>query len=152
MVRDYNRIPDFTRRLMPTIMDEVEEATKETYEHMIENWENDMDSQGRAWEPLAPATVRMKGHDDILFETGEMMDEAGWEVDADNMTAEIYVEDPKIIFHEFGTEKIPKRPVLGPTHPVLVGNIEDAIEQGIDRSHRNAAITSGVINLPSYRR
>lgn len=149
-IEDFNRIPGFIRHFRPAIMDEAKEATEETFEHMIDNWEKGIDSQNNAWEPLAPSTIRQKGHDDILIDTETMIDSAGHEVDRDNMTAEIYVEDPKILFHEFGTERIPKRPVLGPTHPVLVENIEDGIEEGIDTALQRAVISGGSINVFNY--
>lgn len=43
--------------------------------------------EGPGWEPLAPATIEKKGHDRILFETGELGRVAGqinaWEIGRD---------------------------------------------------------------------
>lgn len=150
-MRDFNKIPGFIRHLRKELMDEADDATEEVYNHMIDQWDKGMDSQGRAWEPLSPVTVRQKGHSDILIETGDMKEASGYEMDADNMTAEIYVEDPKIVYHEFGTEKIPKRPVLGPTHPVLVEAIEESVGDAVDEAFVKSTVTSGILNGGIFR-
>lgn len=145
---DFNRIPGMIRNLRPMLANEAEEAAKDTYREMVNQWERGQTAQGEAWQPLHPRTIAEKGHDKILIDEGDMIDSAGYEVDSKNLTAEIYVEDmPKIAYHEFGTERIPRRPVLGPTHPLFVSNTEEAVAKAVDKSVARASLTGGVGGL-----
>jgi len=70
-----------------------------------------------AWEPLADSTVAdrvSKGFtpDDPLLRTGELQDSIVHEVG--DWEATVGSTDPVMIFHEFGTSKMPPRPVIGP--------------------------------------
>lgn len=69
------------------------------------------------WERLADSTEQQKiakGYpsDAPLLASGEMRDSFTHEVSG--MEAIIGSTDPKMVFHEFGTAKMPPRPVLGP--------------------------------------
>ena len=64
------------------------------------------------WPPLAPSTLAHKdGVNTPLLETGEMRDSITWNSDA----TEGYVgsDNKKLVYNEFGTSRIPPRPVLG---------------------------------------
>jgi HK97 gp10 family phage protein len=70
-----------------------------------------------AWTPLAPATIDdriAKGFspDEPLLRTGEMRDSIKHEVDG--LEAIIGSQSPIAAYQEFGTEKIPPRPFIGP--------------------------------------
>jgi hypothetical protein len=65
------------------------------------------------WVPLAPATIAGKGADTPLLETGQMRDSGFYEVHGPN--AIIGFTDEKIVYHEYGTSRIPPRPVVGGT-------------------------------------
>lgn len=70
-----------------------------------------------AWPELAEATkddrVR-QGYteNDPLLRSGELMNTVGHEVQG--LEAAIGSTDEKMVFHEFGTSRMPARPVLGP--------------------------------------
>lgn len=80
---------------------------------------NQADPNGSPWAPLAPVTVKNKGHSIILIETTEMFksvtnrkhsghvetitpDSLSWGTD-----------DPKAVFHKEGTSRMPQRPFVG---------------------------------------
>lgn len=65
-----------------------------------------------AWAPLAASTVERKGHNLPLYETGELQDSFDFDVVGLEMAAGS--KDPKMVFHERGTERMPARPVVGP--------------------------------------
>lgn len=67
-----------------------------------------------AWAPLAESTVEAKGHDRPLIDTGEMLASFQHEVDKQALEAIAGATDEKMIYHEFGTAKMPPRPVWGP--------------------------------------
>lgn len=77
-----------------------------------------------AWAPLAESTVAdrvAKGFspDDPLLRTGDLRDSIVHEVG--DWEATVGSIDPVMEFHEFGTSKMPPRPVIG---SALVHNIE----------------------------
>lgn len=63
------------------------------------------------WAPLAEATLARKSADTPLLETGEMRDSITHETE--DFEATVGATDPKMEWHEFGTKRIPPRPVLG---------------------------------------
>ena len=76
--------------------------------------------EGSPWAPLAESTVKRKGHEAILYETGEMMfstfarkTSTGWSFGVESSRV-----DPKL--HEFGFWNVkagvwvPARPMVGP--------------------------------------
>lgn len=70
-----------------------------------------------AWPQLADSTqeerVRLGfSANDPLLRTGELRETLGHEVDG--LEAVIGSTDEKMVFHEFGTSRMPSRPVLGP--------------------------------------
>lgn len=69
------------------------------------------------WPELAQATKddRVRAGftaDDPLLRTGEMRDSISHQVEG--LEAAIGSTDEKMVWHEFGTERMPARPVLGP--------------------------------------
>lgn len=70
-----------------------------------------------AWAPLADSTEQHKATmgypaDAPLLATGEMQESIQHVVQG--LEAQIGSNDEKMIYHEFGTAKMPPRPVLGP--------------------------------------
>lgn len=70
------------------------------------------------WAPLAESTIADKEDggfsppDNPLLRTGEMRDSIDHEVH--HLEAVVGATDEKMVFHEFGTSKMPARPVFGP--------------------------------------
>lgn len=70
-----------------------------------------------AWAALAPSTEAAKDKagypaDSPLLATGEMRDSIQSKVYGDE--AVIFSSDVKMVYHEYGTPKMPARPVMGP--------------------------------------
>lgn len=71
-----------------------------------------------SWAPLAPATIAQKAKGNTpLLETGEYKASITWEApfwEGVNVCAGwIGTNDPKAVWQEFGTARIPPRPVFG---------------------------------------
>lgn len=72
------------------------------------------------WEPLADSTTKQKERlgfggppdYDPLLRTGEMRDSVQGR--SSGTVGEVFSDDPKIIYSEFGTAREPPRPVLEP--------------------------------------
>lgn len=64
------------------------------------------------WPPLQPETVRRKGADTPLFETGELRDSIQHYVDRQRLTAQVGSNDPVAVWQELGTRTIPPRSFL----------------------------------------
>jgi len=66
------------------------------------------------WPALQPATVARKRNGDTpLVETGALRNSYLYTV-VDHETVDVGSDDPKAIWHEFGTGHVPPRPVLLP--------------------------------------
>lgn len=107
-------------RALDQIVDELEnprdlfEDIGSFFEQQIEQrFEREIDPDGRAWEPLAELTVRQKGHDKILVDSGRMRSSAGYFAGGDFVEIGIGADDSFYAqFHETGTEKMPRRAML----------------------------------------
>ncbi len=87
-----------------------------------------------AWAPLAESTEAQKAAKGYppgapLLATGEMRDNISHQVDGDE--AVIGSPDDRMVYHEFGTSKMPPRPVLGPAVFSNKAKIEKIIGQAV---------------------
>jgi HK97 gp10 family phage protein len=94
----------------------VAELVEKTAKSEIGHY-NDAAGPFPAWAELAPSTESRKAKmgypaDAPLLATGEMRDSIQHQVGG--LEAEIGSNDDKMVYHEFGTSKMPARPVLGP--------------------------------------
>jgi phage gpG-like protein len=64
------------------------------------------------WPSLKPETIKRKGADTPLLQSGEMRDSITHQVDEAAMVAVVGTNDPKAKFHELGTVHIPARSFL----------------------------------------
>jgi hypothetical protein len=65
------------------------------------------------WEPLAESTVKQKGFDSILLDTGTFQGDISHTVEPWKVT--IGTHQNYIVYTELGTTKMPPRPVFGPS-------------------------------------
>lgn len=145
-VIDSNRIPEYKDALQTEVRNALETAGRETVGRIDRGFESGTDALGNPWEPLAPSTIRRKGHSDILIESGDLRESFRWSItgtpgDSADYELAIGSADPKLPFHEFGTESIPKRPVLVPAARYL--EIE-ALPTHMSKALVNAERRSGV--------
>jgi HK97 gp10 family phage protein len=95
------------------------------------------------WAELADSTEAEKARlgyepNAPLLRTGEMRESIGYQVEG--LEAAIGSTDPKMVFHEFGTVKMPPRPVLG---PAVVHN-KERIERAVGTAFVTAFISAQV--------
>jgi phage gpG-like protein len=85
-------------------------------------YDSGQDSNGSAWEPLAPSTVARKGHDTILVDTNRMKaslvsptgDSIRDVVSENGMAGAVFGTDVEYArFHVAGTSRMPARPPVG---------------------------------------
>lgn len=123
------------RELMEGEVAEVEAETRERFAGQI-------DSNGTAWPPLKPATIKRKGHARILVETGrlgvslvedghpdaviEIIDEPG-QGGFSRGTGVEYAG-----FHQTGTKRMPARPPVGVTEAYCDGFAERAADHLVE--------------------
>jgi HK97 gp10 family phage protein len=119
-----------TSEVLPGLTREVNHALERVAESIEETAKAEIgvyqDAAGAfaAWQPLADSTVAdrvSKGFtpDDPLLRTEELQESIVHEVG--DWEATVGSVDPVVEFHEFGTSKMPPRPVLG---PALLHNAE----------------------------
>lgn len=129
---------DNIREAIAAIKDGTAGGLKDTVEkgeqQVDEGFDGGEDAMGRPWEPLSQETIRRKGHDDILIDSGEMRDSFQSDVDRGAMEARLGSNDRKLVYHEYGTEHIPRRPVLGPAAEYMATEVlEDAFTSSIEK-------------------
>jgi hypothetical protein len=106
---------EFAAKLMAmgAVLDVAEEVAIAESCAMLTETAKDLIGVPKAeWPPLAPSTLARKDNVNTpLLETGEMRDSIHWNSDAH----EGYVgsDNMKLVWQEFGTSRIPPRPVLG---------------------------------------
>jgi HK97 gp10 family phage protein len=106
--RGINRIPETIAVL--------DEAQDEWLEHMGEamvkqidqGFDKGEDALGRPWEPL------QDGDGNILIDSGNMRDSIDYQIDEDESAVAVGSNSDYIGHHEFGTENLPRRPILQP--------------------------------------
>lgn len=145
---DFNAFPAFIAKWKPFAGRELERATKQAYDDMIDNWENGQDAMGRPWEPLAPSTVEAKGHGRPLIETRQMIDSADYDVDRSELQTTIYIDDEagKVALHEFGAadQGVPARPILQPAAKRMEEDMNDALGEAVDLASASALARGGL--------
>jgi len=94
------------------------------------------------WPPLKPSTIARKdGVNTPLLETGEMRDSISW--NSDQHEGYVGTDNTKMVWQEFGTSRIPPRPVLGLAAAQNEGKVEKIVEREVARAI-TAALGGGI--------
>lgn len=125
---DWNRAKSFIRNLSPSIRASVlwgqEKAAKELVKIVKAHIRNQTVPAGTSWAPLADSTISRKGSSDWYLENMEYYDSIGTWREAYTFYAGIRrgeknrngIEIAKLAnILEMGTDKIPARPLWGPS-------------------------------------
>ncbi len=88
--------------------------------HLADEMQRTIFDQTESWEPLSPITIALKGHDDILIDTEDMVESIEWKKKGKYVTIGIHSDAPNnraliALVHEHGNENIPERPFIMPT-------------------------------------
>lgn len=149
--RDVDRLTPFIKAFRPMLARQLDKNVESAYDQMIANWEQGQDAHGQPWEPLAPSTVEQKGHSTPLIETRQMIDSADYEVNRDDLTAVITIDDEeeKVLAHEYGVPEqgIPARPVLEPTRELIADDSGHLLKRAFDKSWAKASVTGTALHV-----
>ena len=114
---------DSTVRRLRALNDDIENALDEGCEEAAESLRDAISEKfGRyqpGWKQLKPETIRKKGNNEPLIDSGDMM--FSFEIQTSNRTrkhtATVYSEDEKLPYHVYGAPgaNIPKRDPVRPT-------------------------------------
>lgn len=134
-VRSWERFDEVVDAVESGVDDGIVQAAEDELEAAEEAYDKEETVLGTPWKPLSPVTIRQKGHDTILVETGDMRD-SGF-VDEGDDEVRVGFSDWKVPIHEFGTEDIPARPIVGPMrtdlrHDRLSDTVAESVEESID--------------------
>lgn len=145
---DWNRAGVYLRQLAVKLKPAFEAQLYEDGEFVLEKMRGHIDSQDLSWTPLAERTIELKGGDDTIYvETGALRD--GLVVRRIKSVAKgstIFVGaspwkrheggmkmSELMIWLEYGTDKIPPRPLVQPTieevEDILKSNWEDLLKE-----------------------
>lgn len=110
------------------VKDDMEEQLQDSAEDLKEAMQQYIRGQEGTWQPLAQATVKKKNGDDtILIETGEMVDsiEVTPQGDDQYVISATGQRNQEILkYHEYGTSRMPSRPVVRPVFEREKGNVK----------------------------
>lgn len=144
---DWNRAGVYLRNLAVKLKPAFEAQLYEDGEFVLQKMKDHIDNQDLSWTPLAERTIELKGGDDTIYvETGALKD--GLTVRRIKSTTKgstIFVgaspwkRHPSgmkmsdlMIWLEYGTDKIPPRPLVEPTieevEDILKNNWEDLMK------------------------
>lgn len=115
--------------------DGIVHAAKDELDAAEKAYDKEQTVLGTPWRPLSPITIRKKGHDTILVEEGDMRD-SGFVEERDD-EVRVGFSDWKVPIHEYGTEDIPPRPIVGPMrtdlrHDRLAESVFESVEESLD--------------------
>ena len=117
------------------VVNGLERAGEEELETIDQGFSSGSDPLGRPWVPLAPETIRRKGNDQILVDSGRMRESFGMSIDRDRQEVKIGSSSNILPYHEFGTETIPRRSILRPAAIDLEQNVlRSALVREINRA------------------
>lgn len=137
---DWNRAGVYLRNLAVKLKPAFEALLYEDGQLVLEKMREHIDSQDLNWTPLAERTIELKGGDDTIYvETGKLRD--GLVVRRIKSTARgstLFIGaspwkrhdggmkmSELMIWLEYGTDKIPPRPLVQPT----IEEVEDIIKE-----------------------
>ena len=109
-------------------------------EFVLEKLRGHIDSQDLGWSPLADRTIELKGGDDtIMIDSGQLRDglvvrrvkstvkgstffigASPWKRHSNARTGESVPFDSLMIWLEYGTDKMPPRPLIQPTYEEVI--------------------------------
>lgn len=144
MATDYNNIPAFKRALKDNLRDHTERMGDQALRQIDRGFARGESPTGESWAPLAPPTIAGKGHSRVLIDAGDLRDSFNARVDrrGDTHSLTVFSTDEKLKFHEFGTETMPKRPVMEPLARWLDDNVlDDRVEDAVVDAEKDAGIT-----------
>lgn len=87
---------------------------KAMVEEIDKGFDKGQDAMGNKWAPLSASTIARGGNSTILVQDGTLRDSFNYHVDNKDLKVTVGSSDPKVIYHEYGTKDIPKRPIMGP--------------------------------------
>ncbi len=92
---------------------------------MMDSVARNFDEHGRPdrWQPLSESTLRRKGNDTILVDTGRLRGSIGYRVGRDSLT--VYAEMPYASVHQLGGSAGRGKAAAIPARPFLVFQDED---------------------------
>lgn len=135
---------DVQDELAEAVEEAIEETARATHAQIQRSFENEQTPMGTPWKPLSEKTLAYSKHDpsekSILVEEGDLRESFESEIESDtgvSTTLTIESDDPKLPYHEFGTEDIPRRPILDPLadwwyHHAVEEVFADTLEAEID--------------------
>ena len=144
MVTDDNNFDAVYEAIEVSLDVGMETFHDETLARLVANWEAGSDILGNAWEPLDPATIRAKGHDSILVDSGRLLADvqAHSVYDADTHTSTFTTDLAYGVVHELGMPErgIPRRPFLAPIGRYALSRGLDVVESELDDALEDAEL------------
>lgn len=130
-IEEQFKAADYTRTLTPFL-----DLLQRTH---AEGFSTQSNPVGRKWKPLAPSTIKRKGHGIILFETGRLKSSligaTGDSVRAVSHRGMLFgTQVPYSIFHQNGTSRLPQREHVGmndETCQQIVNAVADATVEAL---------------------
>lgn len=143
-VRSWQIFDEIGDAIEDGVHDGLVQAAEDELEAAEQAYDNEEDVLGRPWKELSPETIRKKGHDTILVESGVMRASGFVKDNKATDTVRVGFNDRKVPIHEFGTEDIPARPIIEPMRLDLRHNrLRSAIADSVGDSIGTVSVRRG---------
>ena len=132
MTGDWNRAVIHLRNLAVSVRPTFEQQFYEDGEYILQKLRDHIDRQDLGWKPLAERTIALKGGDDTIYiETGELREALSVRRVKSSTKGSVIIVGASpwkshsasgqklsniMMWLEYGTDKIPPRPLIRPTY------------------------------------
>ena len=143
MTGDWKKAGVVLRNLSVRLYPAFELQLQSDGDFVLEKLRSHIDSQDLGWSPLAERTIELKGGDDtIMIDSGQFRDglvvrrvkssvkgstffigASPWKRHTNARTGESVPFDSLMIWLEYGTDKMPPRPLIQPTYEEVIDTI-----------------------------
>lgn len=118
---------------------ELADAAVQIADYEAGMFAGEFDSNGESWAPLKPSTIKRKGHDRILIESGALRESLVHVGGPGNITevmprGMLFGADVEYaIFHQQGTSRMPSRPPVGMSEETLDKLVNSVADGTVER-------------------
>lgn len=142
---DWDKAGIFLRSLPAVISKTARAGLNKDAEAIKQRMIDHIENQDLPWKPLSPITIKLKGHDKIYIETGELKESigiikidgrikytlfVGWQKGQTHKASGNDINE-LMIWLEYGTSKMPARPLIRPVKEEMKSIVKKGVIESL---------------------